>query len=246
MSEILLQARGLAYGPSGQGLLGQGLDLALGAGQCWALLGRNGVGKTSLLRTLAGILPPRAGELRLRDRSLADWRRPALARVLGYLPQLRPSALPLTVAEQVALGGHARGESSPAALRAALAALDLLPLAGRELQCLSGGERQRVALATLWLQAPRVWLLDEPGTHLDLCRQRAVLGALLDRVRALQGTALISLHEPGLAAACCDQVLALAPDGRRWAGPVAQVLVPAVLEAVYGCALRPGAGWAAL
>lgn len=173
----VLEARQLRL-RAGDRLLGQTLNFALQPGQCWGLLGPNGVGKTSLLHTLAGLRPPAAGTVRLLGQELSCWRRRQLAQVLGLLLQDQEPRFPLPVLDWVLAGRypHLGPWDWPGAedQRLALTALEqvgLTELAQRDMQTLSSGERQRVAIATLLAQGPRFLLLDEPVEHLDLREQ---------------------------------------------------------------------------
>ncbi len=125
----------------------------------WCVIGPNGVGKSTLLRTLVGLRQPDAGSVQLRGRLLSDWPLQDLARERAYLPQGRNDAFGYRVIEMVLAARHpyqdTRYWESDADMRAAcaaLAALDVSALAGRDVRTLSGGERQRVAIAAVLAQ----------------------------------------------------------------------------------------------
>ncbi|MDT8880802.1 ABC transporter ATP-binding protein [Halomonas saccharevitans] len=222
---------------------GRALTLGIAPGQVWGVLGPNGAGKTTLLHTLAGLRPPRAGEVCLEGRPLTGWRRRALARRLGLVFQERHDDFPATVRETALIGRHPflspwqqEGPQDHALAAAALARLDLSHLAERELATLSGGERQRVSLATVLTQAPAIWLADEPTNHLDLHHQVAVMGLLAEQARR-GGAVMMCLHDLNLAARWCSHLLLLYPDGEACWGPAEAMLVPAALERLYDQAL---------
>ena len=221
------------------------LDLDLQPGQCWALLGGNGVGKTTLLLSLAGLRDSQAGQILLDGEALADWPRRRISRRLGLLFQDQSDPFPATVLETALTGRHPhihpwQWESPRDLLLAeqALAQLGLTQLARRQVQSLSGGERRRLGIATLLTQAPDILLLDEPTNHLDLRHQIAVLGLLRDLAREQGRLVLMSLHDVNLAARFCDHALLLFGAGECQHGALAQILEPARLSRLYGYPIR--------
>ena len=222
---------------------GRALTLELAAGQVWGVLGPNGVGKTTLLHTLAGLRTPRAGVVCLADQPLARLSRRKVAQRLAVVFQERQDGFPSTVMETVLIGRHPflspwqmEGGDDLARARTALERLDLWPLRDRLLSTLSGGERQRVALAMALTQAPEIWLADEPTNHLDLHHQVSVMQML--RAEADAGrTVCLCLHDLNLAARWCDHLLLLYPDGEACWGPASTMLVPHALEKLYGQSL---------
>ncbi len=209
----------LGWGHRGGPLLGSDLTLTLQPGEAVAVVGPNGVGKTTLLRTIAGVLPPRGGQAHLSGDD--PWRAaPELrARRVAMLPQSPAVDLDLAVVELVELGRTAHlgawGRPRPAdrvAVARALAACALEAEAARRLGEISGGERQRAQIAMTLAQAAPLLLLDEPTSHLDL-RHRHLLFELLGRLRAEEGLAMVMvLHELVDAFAECDRVLVLTGD----------------------------------
>ena len=216
-----------------------GLTATAPGGRLTGVLGPNGAGKSSLLRVLAGVLAPDAGAATLDGADLLSQPRRERARRVAFVEQEATSSLPLTVRDAVELGRTphlARGggltSTDHEIVDGALASAGVPPLADRALGTLSGGERQRAHLARALAQEPRLLLLDEPTNHLDV-RARLDLLGLLERLVAADVTVVAALHDLNLAAAACDHVV-LVDAGRVVAeGPVADVLVPAVLEPVY-------------
>lgn len=223
----LITANGLAVA----GRL-QPLSLQLAAGELVGVIGPNGAGKSTLLGALAG-LHHASGQVQIQARPLQGLPARQRARLLGYLPQAGHSTWALRVEDVVAMGRLPWGDADAGAIAAAMAATGADRLAGRRIDALSGGEQARVWLARVLAGQPRVLLADEPVASLDLYYQRAVMGALRGFADA-GNAALVAIHDLGLAARHCDRLLLLAGGQVLADGPPAQVLVPALLERVYG------------
>lgn len=215
------------------------------AGECWAILGRNGSGKTTLLHTLAGLRATQAGAVQIDNINIDTLPRRQRAQRLGLLPQDSHDSFPATVIETALLGRHPHlspwGWESAQDHRIAQAALRQVGLAGwdaRDIATLSGGERRRLALATLFTQDTDILLLDEPTNHLDLQHQVILLELLAERAREEHKTVIMVLHDLNLAARFADHCLLLYGDGALCAGPSEMILETAVLEKLYGQALR--------
>jgi iron complex transport system ATP-binding protein len=243
----LLDVRRLTLRLGGRELCGA-FDLQVRPGQCVAVLGRNGAGKTSLLHVLAGLnvtddgggKVETHGELRFGERPLADWSALEAARFRGLLRQRQPPQFAASVLETVLIGRHPHlgrwgweDATDIDTARAALACVGLEELAARDLRSLSGGEQQRVAIATLLTQTPRLFLLDEPLNHLDLHHQIAVLDLL--RALAADGRGIVMvLHDLDLAARYADSAILLDGEGGVLTGPCEEVLTAARLSHAFG------------
>jgi iron complex transport system ATP-binding protein len=222
---------------------GLGFDLA--AGECLAILGRNGTGKTTLLSTLAGLRETEAGSVSLCGESYETLGPRRAAQLRGLLPQGHLDAFQSTVLETALIGRHPHvgrwaweGKEDERIAREALAAVDLAGLGSREVHTLSGGERQRLAIAALLAQQPRLYLLDEPLAHLDLNHQIAVLELLSRRAREDGVGIVMVLHDINLALRHADRALLLFGEGRTLEGPVEAVLTAESLSRLYGHPLR--------
>lgn len=222
------------------------LDLAIAPGTCWGILGRSGIGKTTLLHTLAGLREPDGGEVRWQGHGMGSLPRRELARALGVVLQHDDYRFPLSVREAVLAGRHphlarwqAERPEDLEAVNAALRAVGLLGWEGRMADSLSGGERRRLALATLLAQDPRLALLDEPVNHLDPGQQLAVIDLLRDRFGAGDRALVVVLHDINLALRCCTHLLLLDGNGATRAGEAASLATPAVLGELYGHPMVP-------
>ena len=217
----------------------RGLELAAQGGEFIAVLGRNGVGKTLTLHTLAGLRAPAAGAVALDGRDLAAWPGRERAQRLGLLLQLTEDPFPSSVFETALIGRHPHlpfwqweDASDLATARDALAAVGLAEFAGRAVESLSGGERRRLDIATLLAQDASVCLLDEPTNHHDPRHRNDVLALFRGRADA-GGLVIAALHDATLAARVADKALLLFGDGRWRYGEAATILSDVNLTELY-------------
>jgi iron complex transport system ATP-binding protein len=240
---VMLEALGLGYGYPGRAV-GRGLDLALGAGEVLCVLGPNGGGKTTLFRTLLGLLPAQAGEVRLQGALLESLPRAEVARRMGYVPQGSGAQFAFTVREAVLMGRTAHvglfaapGPADRAAAEEAIEALGIGALAERVVNELSGGERQLALIARALAQGARLLVLDEPTASLDFGNQVRVLREI--RRLAAEGYAVVfSTHDPGQAFLAASRVLLLAHGGAFRQGTPEEVITAQNLREVYGVDVR--------
>ncbi|NER82568.1 MAG: ABC transporter ATP-binding protein [Leptolyngbya sp. SIO1D8] len=235
-----LEAQQLAGG-YGDCSIVEAVNLALIAGEWLSLLGANGSGKSTLLRLLSRILKPHQGVVRLDGRDIHTLSPTAMARRLALLPQQQTLPEGLTVYQLVSLGRSphqawwqweldATGRQQ---VEKALHWTEIDPYRDRPVTDLSGGERQRAFLALALAQDPKVLLLDEPTTFLDLHYQLQLL-ELLKRLNRRQSLSIITvLHDINLAARYSDR-LALMRQGHLWAvGTPTEMLTPDILRQVF-------------
>lgn len=209
----------------------ENLDLDLQPGEIWGVLGRNGIGKTTLLHTLSGLRPAVSGEVLLNHENINNIPRKLVAQKLGLLLQHTEDAFPSSVIESVVCGRHPHISNwqweSANDYRLATQALEqvqIQTLANRPTNELSGGERQRVSIATLLTQDPDIFLLDEPNSHLDLHYQINILQNLCEFAHKEQRIIFMSLHDINLAARFCDKLLFISGDGKTQTGNADKLL----------------------
>jgi iron complex transport system ATP-binding protein len=221
-------------------MVGSQLDISLQTGEVLALLGPNGGGKTTLLKTLLGLLAPKAGEVRLGDRPLASYTDRERAQHIGYVPQSHTVMFAFTVETVVLMGRTAHGTlfSRPTVAdrtvaRGMLERFGIAHLADQPYSMISGGERQLALLARALAQEPQFVVLDEPTASLDFGNQ----GRVMHEIRALGASGhgvLFTTHDPNHAMRAADRAFLLRQGMRVADGNVSGVLNRAQLEALYG------------
>lgn len=239
----LIRARGLATGHRGQAIL-EGVNLDLQPGRVLCLLGPNGVGKTTLFRTLLGLLPMIDGELTLQGQDIRNLDRRRIASCVAYVPQAQNLPFAFSASDIVlmgrnaALGPFAQPSRHDRQLsEQAFARLGISELAPKDMTSLSGGQQQMVLIARALVQNAPALILDEPTASLDLANQRRILELL--RGLALDGIGIVlSTHDPDQAALLADQVILLGRGGILAAGPVEETMTAQNLSALYGTSIR--------
>ncbi len=238
---LSLQSLSAGYGPVP---VLQGVDWSVRAGELWAVLGPNGTGKSTLLRSVLGGGPWARGGIHLLGRERSQWEARALARRVAWVPQTFESVEGFRGLELVLMGRSPHlglwgltSASDEALARAVLEELGVAALAERPCEAMSGGERRMLMLARGLVQEPALLLLDEPTAFLDVAHQVGALERVRTRVEAGLGAVAV-LHDVNLAAAFATHALLLR-EGRVLAqGPVAQVLERERLETLYGVPLE--------
>ena len=208
------------------------LTLTCRPGEIWAVLGANGRGKSTLLDTLTGVLPPLGGEMQCEGG-------------VALVPQSFRPAFRWRVSD-VVLMGRARhvdlfaqpGEEDARRVENALAQLGIAALAGDDFGALSGGQQQLVLIARALVGASQNILLDEPCSALDLSNQQVVLQLISDLAHRQSRTVIFTTHDPTHALQVASHTLLLLPDGEWLAGRSGEVLSEPHLQRAYGLAVR--------
>ncbi|NOY14517.1 MAG: ATP-binding cassette domain-containing protein [Deltaproteobacteria bacterium] len=238
-TDEILCCNQLAVGYGNKAIV-SGINLRIRAGHFISLLGPNGTGKTTLLRTLSGHLAPLSGSIQLNRHPLSALSPAALARLMAVVLTDKVSPPLLSVFDFVALGRYPHtnflGRLTARDRKVVLESLDAVhagELVRREFANLSDGEKQKILIARALAQEPRVLLLDEPTAHLDLKHRIEVMAILRSLCRSQGITIIASLHDVDIAAKVSDQV-ALLKDGAitAWGFPE-DVLTGDAVTALY-------------
>ena len=218
------------------------IDLRAFEGEILGVLGPNGSGKSTLLKVMDGELTPQGGDVYLKSKPIASTRRTDVAKQVAMVAQENYFRFAFSVLEVVLMGRfpHLRrlqfeGSRDRDIALSALAATQALHLAHRSIHEISGGEKQRVLLARTLAQQPKVVLLDEPTSFLDLKHKRDVFRLIssLSRDRKL-GVVLVS-HDIDLMAQYCHRIVMMKNGIMTFEGTPEKVLTPESIESIYDC-----------
>ncbi|MBI4817267.1 MAG: ABC transporter ATP-binding protein [Deltaproteobacteria bacterium] len=230
-----IQAEGLSV-MIGRAPIVSSLTFSVNEGSFVAVVGPSGAGKTTTLRAIAG-LTPHGGSLRVFGEEVQNVDKKRLARTIAVLRQDESIELEFTVSEVVHMGRAPHHglfdpdtQEDAELVRKALALARADHLAPRSFLSLSSGERQRVLLARAIAQSPRILLLDEPTSHLDVGHQLDVI----DSIKALGLTVVAALHDLNVALTFADEALVLSEGSLVASGSAAKILEPKTLSRVFG------------
>ena len=238
----MLEIEGVTCGYGGRAVLSD-VSLQVQPGENLCLLGPNGVGKTTLFRTILGLNKPMGGRIKIAGSCGCSRRE--IAHQIAYVPQAHTPPFPFAVIDVVLAGrtAHFGTFSSPCArdvdiAEEALDALGIGELRDRTYTEISGGERQLVLIARALAQRPEVLLMDEPSSNLDFGNQIRLLLLIKELVSKRNLGVLMSTHFPNHAFLCASKV-ALLKDGAVLAqGEAVQVMTEANLEEIYGLPIQ--------
>jgi len=240
---VTLQVQDLAFGFPGH-TVGREVSFSLAAGEAMCVLGPNGGGKTTLFRTILGLLEPHGGSIALDGVPLASLSRSQIARRIGYVPQGHSGYFAFTVLDFVLMGrtAHLGAFSVPGRKDRELAAsvlesLGIGHLSHQPVTQISGGERQLALVARALAQEPGLLVLDEPTASLDFGNQVRVLQKIL-ALAASGISILFATHDPDHAFLTSQRALLLAEGRVLEIGAPADVIRPDSLQRLYGVSVE--------
>lgn len=216
------------------------ISMSLSRGEFLGIIGPNGAGKSTMLRLLCGILRPKQGEIQLFGKNLHEQSQRTIAQNIAFVPQETHFALNFSVEDVVLMGRYPykrpfqpEDQKDHMAVEHAMNAANVEQFRNRPINSLSSGERQRVVIARALAQAPRILLLDEPTSHLDLHHQHTIM-ELLEKLNDEGISIVVVHHDLNLASLYCKNLI-LIHEGKIYAeGKPAELLNKRMLKEVYG------------
>ncbi|MGQ9607928.1 MAG: heme ABC transporter ATP-binding protein [bacterium] len=237
---IVIEARNIKYRYSKDLVLNE-FDLKVEQNEIVGIIGPNGSGKTTVIKLLSRVLYPESGTIMLFGRNIASMKQKEIAKIVAVVPQGTSIAFPFTVREVVLMGRsphlgllQIERESDLKIVDHSLALTDSLGIADRYIDELSGGERQRVIIARALSQEPKIMLLDEPTSYLDINHQVEIYD-LIKRLNSERNLSVIIVsHDLNMASEYCDR-LVLMKNGRVYKeGTPREVITESNIRDVYG------------
>lgn len=224
----------------GQRRVIDGISLSINAGEVIGLLGANGCGKTTLIKTILGLLPVQGGEVLLDGKNIKNWTSAQIARVIGYIPQMHTPPFSFEVLDVVLMGRTAHikpfASPSPKDIKIAERALEMLNvsyLRNRVYTEISGGERQLVLIARALAQEPRILIMDEPTASLDFGNQIKVLSHV-KQLAGMNMAVLMSCHFPEHAFLYSNRAVLLNEGRILHSGTPGETITAERLKTLYG------------
>lgn len=244
MPTPFLEIKNLSSGYPGKTVL-RDISLEVQPGELLGVLGANGCGKSTLVKTISGLLKPTSGEIKLEGRDLLKLRPDERARLMTVVSQSPSLPAAFTAAEIVLMGRtphlgafQQEGPEDWEIVKEAMEMTDCWRMADRPVGELSGGERQRVLFALALAQQPRLLLLDEPTTYLDINYQTEIMDIAVRWLAEQPGRgALAVFHDLNLAAQYCKRIVLLAKGSILAVGSPAEVITEANIRQAYGAAV---------
>lgn len=240
MKEIMLHTNGLAVGYNGKAIL-RDIALTVRAGEILTLIGPNGAGKSTILKSLVRQLEPVAGTVYLEQAPMAGLSEGQIARTMSILMTERVRPELMTCEEVVSAGRYPYtgrlgilSHQDRQRVAEAMELVHITGLGGQDFNRISDGQRQRVMLARAICQEPKVLVMDEPTSFLDIRHKLELLTILKDLVRQKQLAVILSLHELDLAQKISDRVLCVREGAVDRCGAPEEIFAGDYIQTLYG------------
>lgn len=216
------------------------MGLNLEAGKIIGICGANGCGKTTLMKHLFGLLSPKSGEIRILGKDISEYKRSALAKIIGYIPQRSKLAMPLLTKDVLIMGLYSSSSGmlyytrgDVVRMREVAKKLDLEDKLDQSAVSLSGGEFQRLLLARALLSDPQILLLDEPTSALDMSYCIKIMNLCEDYVRERGALCVVIMHDLNLASLFCDKIVLIKDGEAKHVGETSEILTAEILKDCY-------------
>lgn len=240
MGRVILDVDNVSFSYSSFNVLDK-VRFGVSKGEFTGIIGPNGSGKSTLLKCISNVLNTDSGKIRFNDKGVGEYSRTELARNMAVVSQNTEITFGFTCEEIVLMGRSpyiprfgSEQDRDYEIVRGAMRATNTLHLANRSITSISGGERQRVIIAQALAQQPKLLLLDEPTSHLDIKHQVELLD-LLTRLNEKEGLTVIAvMHDLNLSALYCDYLIMLSEGQVYSIGTCEQVITAENVESVYG------------
>ncbi|HHL31699.1 MAG TPA: ABC transporter ATP-binding protein [Oceanospirillales bacterium] len=236
----MIEIKDLSINMNGETLI-SGLNARLNTGEFWAVLGKNGTGKTTLLHTMAGFLKYQYGSIQINNNELKSLNVLVRAQNISFLPQIFEASLNCTVRQSIAYGRYPwykskfLQEQETKAVNDAITAMELNDIQHKSIQQISGGELRKVEIATILAQDSEVMMLDEPLNHLDLSF-RFKLMKLLQQL-SKNKTVIVVTHDIQYVKEYCSHVIMLFENKQSLIGKVDELMTSDNLNKMLGLSL---------
>ena len=218
----------------------ENISFQVKVGETFGIIGPNGSGKSTLIRTMSGLLRPNEGKILFFNKAIGSYRKRDLAKLIAVLEQEGIPPLSFTIEEVVAMGRYPwlkpladLSHLDEQIIEDVLKNLGLWKIKSQEVNALSGGQRQMVSLARAMVQQPKVLILDEPTTFLDIGHQMLVMDHVREWHQSQDITVIMVLHDLNLASQYCDRLLLLDKGYVQSYGKIHDVLKPETISTVY-------------
>lgn len=235
---MTLQINNISFGYKKDQIILDDITIEVKQGEILGILGPNGTGKTTFIKCINNIHTPNSGSVIYNGKNITELKQEEIAKIIAYVPQYINSFFPMNVIDTVMMGrlpyaGRNFSKEDEEIVFSIIQKMNLEKFAFRNIKEMSGGERQRVFIARAMAQQPRIIILDEPTSSLDLHNQLFILHTIADLAKENNISIIMTIHDLNLAAMFCDKILML-KDTKIFAyGDPTEVLIKDNIDEMY-------------